>query len=124
MSRLISLLVRTSASRLAALPRVRRSIGRLRQRERDAPTAPFALRVDVAYHGSTASAFLDGHGQARATASGAAALVRSLLDGEIGQPGAWMPEQVIDPARFFEILASRDLHVTVRLDAASMDDDT
>jgi hypothetical protein len=40
-----------------------------------------------------------------------AALVRSLVDGEIGQAGAWMPEQVVHPSVFFSRLACRDLDV-------------
>jgi hypothetical protein len=37
--------------------------------------------------------------------------VRTLLDGEVAEPGAWMPEQVIDPLGFFSRLARRGLRV-------------
>jgi hypothetical protein len=75
-------------------------------------SASYALRVDVSYRDSSVCATLTGTGQAHATASGTAALVRALADGEVDQAGAWMPEQIIDPSRFFARLASRDLHVT------------
>ena len=58
-----------------------------------------------------AHATLTGRGQARATASGASELVRSLVDGEVAEPGAWMPEQVIDPSRFFDRLAHANVRV-------------
>jgi len=71
----------------------------------------FGLRVDVTQGARWRSATLVGRGQADAIAAGAAALVRSLADGELAEPGAWMPEQVIDPPRFFARLAQRGLSV-------------
>jgi saccharopine dehydrogenase-like NADP-dependent oxidoreductase len=110
--RLLALLVRTGAVRLTARPRVRGALRRLRQRHSAVESlAPYALRVDVWRGTRTGSATLTGAGQAHATATGAAALVRSLADGEIAQPGAWMPEQVIEPARFFHRLTLAGLRV-------------
>jgi saccharopine dehydrogenase (NAD+, L-lysine-forming) len=111
-SALLAFLVRTRAARFTARPRVRGTLGWLRQRRSAAQSlAPYALRVDV-WHGTrVGSATLTGAGQAHATATGAAALVRSLADGEVAQPGAWMPEQVIEPARFFHRLALAGLRV-------------
>jgi hypothetical protein len=70
-----------------------------------------SLRVDVTHRGRSSSATLMGHVQAEATAAGAAGLVRALLDGEVAEPGAWMPEQVIDPPRFFAHLARQGFNV-------------
>jgi saccharopine dehydrogenase-like NADP-dependent oxidoreductase len=58
-------------------------------------------------------ASLIGHGQASATAIGAAAVVRSLAQGEVEQPGIWLAEQVVLPKPFFERLATRGLVPTV-----------
>jgi saccharopine dehydrogenase (NAD+, L-lysine forming) len=62
---------------------------------------------------------LVGHGQASGTAIGAAAVVRALAEGEVGQPGIWLAEQVVLPGPFFERLATRGLVPTVedRLEA-------
>jgi hypothetical protein len=62
------------------------------------------VRVEVAHDGYSSQATLVGRVQARAAAAGAAGLVRSLLEGEVTEPGAWMPEQVIDPPPFFSHL--------------------
>jgi len=113
MSRLLSTLTRTGAARLTARPWLRGAIGGLRQRRTPATGARYALRVDVTGHDATASATLTGLGQAHATATGTAALVRSLADGAVDRPGAWMPEQVIAPARFFDALARAGLSVDV-----------
>jgi hypothetical protein len=67
--------------------------------------------VDVTHGGDASYGTLVGREQADATAAGVVALVRSLLDGEIAKPGAWMPEQVIDPAAFFSRLVERGLRV-------------
>ena len=62
---------------------------------------------------------LVGHGQASGTAIGTAAVVRALAEGEVGQPGIWLAEQVVLPGPFFERLAARGLVPTVedRLEA-------
>jgi hypothetical protein len=36
-----------------------------------------------------------------------------LLDGEVAEPGAWMPEQVIDPPRFFSHLDRHGFRIAV-----------
>jgi hypothetical protein len=36
-----------------------------------------------------------------------------LLEGGVAEPGAWMPEQVIDPSQFFARLAQRGLIVAL-----------
>jgi hypothetical protein len=38
-------------------------------------------------------------------------VARALIEGEIKAPGAWMPEQVIDPAPFLSRLAAQGLKV-------------
>lgn len=110
MSRLLSLLVRTGAARLTARPPLRAALARLRRTAPDA-VARYALRIDVEHAGRAATATLTGYGQAHATATGTAALVRSLAGGEVIQPGAWMPEQVIEPEPFLDRLASAGLRV-------------
>ncbi|MEU5260115.1 saccharopine dehydrogenase NADP-binding domain-containing protein [Amycolatopsis sp. NPDC021455] len=110
-SRLPALLVATRASRLVATAPVRAVLGRLRHGRTGRPDAPYAVRVDVTHDGRAAHAALTGQGQAHATATSTAAMVRSLVEGEISRPGAWMPEQVIGPARFFARLAEAGLRV-------------
>ena len=118
MSRLLSLLASTGAAHLAAQPRLRAAAGRLRQRRTAADKAArYALRVDVQHTGRAATATLTGDGQAYATATGTAALVRSLASGEVAQPGAWMPEQVIEPGPFLDRLALAGLRVEFAIPA-------
>ena len=71
--------------------------------------------VVVEVHGSRGRvrASLFGHGQASGTAIGAAAVVCSLAQGEVEQPGIWLAEQVVLPKPFFERLATRGLVPTV-----------
>jgi hypothetical protein len=38
-------------------------------------------------------------------------VARALIEGEIREPGAWMPEQVIDPGPFLSRLAAHGLKV-------------
>ena len=111
MSRLLALLAATHASGIAARPRIRAALSRLRQARASDTYAPYALRVDVTHDGRTATATLTGSGQAQATAAGAAGVVRSLATAEISQPGAWMPEQVIAPGPYLDRLALAGLHV-------------
>jgi hypothetical protein len=54
-----------------------------------------------------------GGAQADAAAAGASGTVRSLMEGEVSEPGAWMPEQVINPPRFFSHLAKHGLTVAL-----------
>jgi saccharopine dehydrogenase (NAD+, L-lysine forming) len=113
LARVLALLVRTGAAPVVARERIRRAIASVRRDRRSRLAAPFALRVDVTHRGRSSSATLAGHVQADATAAGAAGLVRALLDGEVAEPGAWMPEQVIDPPRFFSRVARRGLCVAL-----------
>jgi saccharopine dehydrogenase-like NADP-dependent oxidoreductase len=48
---------------------------------------------------------------ADAAAAGAAGVARALMEGELKEPGAWMPEQVIDPGPFLSRLAAHGLKV-------------
>ena len=109
---LLAALRRIGLVRVVAAERVRVVlVHRRRDHPRRMAGAPFALRVDISHAGRSGHATLTGHVQADATASGAAGLVRSLLEGEVAEPGAWMPEQVIDPARFFTRLTRHGLNV-------------
>jgi len=38
-------------------------------------------------------------------------VARMLIEGEVREPGAWMPEQIIDPGPFLSRLAARGLKV-------------
>jgi len=105
LARVLAVLIGTGAARLVARQRVRHALARVRRDRVARQDASFALRVDVTRGGRSSYATLAGRVQADATAAGAAALVGSLLDGEIDEPGAWMPEQVIDPPSFFSRLA-------------------
>jgi saccharopine dehydrogenase (NAD+, L-lysine-forming) len=111
LARLLALLVGTGAARVVAHARIRRTLARVRRARALGQGVWFGLRVDVTNGARSRSATLVGRGQADATAAGAAALVRSLADGEVAEPGAWMPEQVIDPPRFFARLAQRGASV-------------
>jgi saccharopine dehydrogenase-like NADP-dependent oxidoreductase len=111
LAKLLAVGVRTGVASLIAREPVRHTIVGRRKDRAPSVEAPFALRVDVRNHGQSSHATLVGHTQADAAAGGAAGVVRSLLDGEVAEPGAWMPEQVIDPGAFFSRLAARDLSV-------------
>jgi len=113
LARLLAVLTRTGVARVVARERVRRAIAQRRRDRAPRRDAQFALRVDVTRNGHSRYATLVGRVQADATAAGAAGLVRSLLDGEVSEPGAWMPEQVIDPPRFFSRLARHGFEVEV-----------
>ena len=40
-----------------------------------------------------------------------------MMEGEVSEPGAWMPEQVIGPAGFFSHLAKLGLAVQLAADS-------
>jgi saccharopine dehydrogenase (NAD+, L-lysine forming) len=69
----------------------------------------YGLVVEV--HGThrTVRVSVVGHGQANATAIGAAALVRALDMGEVERPGIWLAEQVVPLGPFLNRLAARGL---------------
>jgi hypothetical protein len=112
LGRLLAASVRLGAVRLVAQERVRNVLAKRRSdRAPNERTARFALRVDVSHDGRSAHATLVGGPQADAAAAGASATVRSLMEGEVSEPGAWMPEQVINPPGFFSRLAEQGLTV-------------
>jgi saccharopine dehydrogenase (NAD+, L-lysine forming) len=69
----------------------------------------YSLVVEVQGTGGTTRVSMTGHGQADATASGAAALVRALYEGEVEQPGIWLAEQIVPLGPFLARLTKRGL---------------
>jgi saccharopine dehydrogenase (NAD+, L-lysine-forming) len=110
MSRTLAALARTGACRLLAIDAVRHAIARTRRDRPSRDGARFALRVDVRHAGRCGQATLVGQTQANAAAAGAAGIARLLIEEKV-KAGAWMPEQVADPAPFFHRLAARGLKV-------------
>jgi saccharopine dehydrogenase-like NADP-dependent oxidoreductase len=116
LGRLLAASVRIGAVRLVARERVRNVLAKRRSdRAANEGAARFALRVDVIHDGRSANATLVGGPQADAAAAGASATVRSLVEGQVSEPGAWMPEQVINPPGFFFQLAKHGLTVKLRM---------
>jgi saccharopine dehydrogenase (NAD+, L-lysine forming) len=111
LAKLLTALVQLGAASLVAKPFIRHAITRLRSSKPPRANTRLALRVDVRHQGRLGHATLVGHAQAAAAAAGAIGVLRPLLDGEVTEPGAWMPEQVIDPEPFFRRLAAAGLHV-------------
>ena len=112
LGRLLAASVRLGAVRLVASERVRNMLSKRRSDHAPHPSdAQFALRVDVIHDGRALHATLVGGPQADAAAAGASATVRSLMQGEVSEPGVWMPEQIINPAVFFARLAEQRLVV-------------
>jgi saccharopine dehydrogenase-like NADP-dependent oxidoreductase len=111
LARGLAVMVLTGASRLMAIEGVRHAVAR---RLRDRPPskdAQFALRVDVRHDGRSRRATLLGHAQADAAAAGATGVARLLIEGDVAEPGAWMPEQIVDPGPFLSRLATHGLKV-------------
>jgi hypothetical protein len=73
--------------------------------------ARFALCVDVRRDGHSRCATLLDQAQADAAAAGAAGVARLLIEGDVAEPGAWMPEQVVETGPFLSRLATRGLRV-------------
>ena len=111
LARLLSIAAQSGASHLLAIKAVRRAIARRRQDRPSDTGARFALRVDVRCGPRSEHAMLFGHTQADAAATGAAGVARLLIENEVSEPGAWMPEQIIDPGPFLSRLAVRGLKV-------------
>jgi saccharopine dehydrogenase-like NADP-dependent oxidoreductase len=111
LARLLSASVRVGAARLVAGEGMRRALASRRRNRAPSEIEGFALRVDVTHDGRSANATLVGRAQADAAAAGASATVRCLMEGAISDPGVWMPEQVINPPRFFADLALHGLTV-------------
>jgi hypothetical protein len=110
MNRLLSVLAWTRGVRLMDVGWIRRSVDRRRLR-RAAGGVQFALRVEVTHGNQSDYMTLVGAAQADAAAAGASATVRAMLDGEVSLPGVWMPEQVLEPVKFFRRLGGRRLVV-------------
>jgi saccharopine dehydrogenase-like NADP-dependent oxidoreductase len=111
LSKALSAIARTGISHLLATGAIRHAIARRRKATPSDKGARFALRVDVRRGQNSRYATLFGQTQADAAAAGAAGVARALIEGEIKAPGAWMPEQVIDPAPFLSRLAAQGLKV-------------
>jgi saccharopine dehydrogenase (NAD+, L-lysine forming) len=111
----LSILTRTGAARLVASDRVRHAIARTRRDRPSSQGARFALRVDVRYGARSVHGTLVGCTQADAAAAGATGVVRALLAGRIAAPGAFMPEQVIEPAPFLAHLARQGFEVRLSI---------
>jgi saccharopine dehydrogenase-like NADP-dependent oxidoreductase len=111
LGRLLAALVRVGATRLVAPESVRRALTRSRPHHAQTEDTRFALRVDVIHDGRPAYATLVGGAQADAAAAGASGTVRALMEGRVSEPGAWMPEQVINPSHFFSHLGKHGLTV-------------
>jgi saccharopine dehydrogenase (NAD+, L-lysine forming) len=111
LARSLAVLVRTGAQRLFTVEKFRSLITKSRRNRRSSEGARFALRVDVKRAGIARHATLLGRTQAEAAAAGASGVARSLIEGLVPEPGAWMPEQVIEPAPFLARLAARGLDV-------------
>jgi hypothetical protein len=110
LARVLAMVARSGASHLLAIEAIRHTIARRRQDRPSNKGARFALRVDVRRGRNARSATLVGQTQADAAAAGAAGVARALIE-DHHEPGAWMPEQVIEPGPFFSGLAARGLKV-------------
>lgn len=111
LARLLSIAVQSGTSHLLAIEAVRHVIAERCRDRRSDMGARFALRVDVTCGARSGHATLLGRTQADAAAAGAAGVARLLIDNRIKQPGAWMPEQIIDPGPFLSRLAAHGLKV-------------
>jgi hypothetical protein len=112
LSRLLAAMVHTGVARFMALDGVRHTIARQRKDRSPSNGTRFALRVDVRRHGRSKSATLLGQTQADAAAAGAAEVARLLIEGNVAEPGAWMPEQIVAPADpFLSRLAKQGLRL-------------
>jgi saccharopine dehydrogenase-like NADP-dependent oxidoreductase len=109
---LLSVLVRLRVTagprrRGSSQERVQRLIARLQRRYKGRDW--YGVVLDVRGARGRVRASLADRGQASGTAIGAAAVVRALAEGEVEQPGIWLPEQVVRPGPFFERLAAKGL---------------
>jgi saccharopine dehydrogenase (NAD+, L-lysine forming) len=112
-ARALHILARTGASHIVANHAIRHMISRTRRDRPSAQGASFALQVQVRHDVRSGLATLIGRTQADAAAIGAAEVLRVLLNGDTIKPGAWMPEQVVQPVAFMERLERRGLFVKV-----------
>jgi hypothetical protein len=77
----------------------------------------FAITVTGTRRGRSARMTLVSRNQADVTAAAAAELVQALVRGEVDAAGVWLPEQVIDPDRFFGALGALGWGVSLADDA-------
>jgi saccharopine dehydrogenase (NAD+, L-lysine-forming) len=112
-ARFLAFVTRIGAAPLLERAGVRRAFVRRGRHRASIEQTQFALRVDVRRDGRSTFATLLGPEQAQAAAAGAAATVRELIEGKVPSPGVWMPEQVIEPLRYFSRLTRRGLTVNV-----------
>lgn len=111
LAKVLSMVAQTGASQLLAIKGIRHAIARQRRDRPSDKGARFALRVDVRRGQRSRYATLFGHTQADAAAAGAAGVARLLIEGEVKEAGAWMPEQIVDPGLFLSRLEGRGLKV-------------
>ena len=111
LARILSMVARSGVSHLLAIERIRQVIAARRKVRPSGEGARFALRVDVRRGQNSRYATLFGRTQADAAAAGAAGVARILIEGGVGEPGAWMPEQIVKPGPFLSRLAAQGLKV-------------
>jgi saccharopine dehydrogenase-like NADP-dependent oxidoreductase len=111
LARVLGLVAGSPLARLLTKATVRRIIGAALRVHRAQTASPFALRVDVARGPVSRHATLCGRAQADAAAAGAVEMARLLIDKELIEPGAWMPEQLAGPESILSRLAARGLTV-------------
>lgn len=106
--RLIAGLARLGVRRMSGEPHRRTAIEGLRKRlqQRYVGHNQFSLVVEVRGGEKVMHLSLTGHGQAAATAAGAAATAEALANREVDRPGLWLAEQVLDPGSFLSRLAA------------------
>jgi saccharopine dehydrogenase (NAD+, L-lysine-forming) len=109
--RLIAGFARLGVRNLSHEPHRRTAIEGLRKRlqQRYAGRDQFSLLVEVRGGTKAIRLSLTGHGQAAATAAGAAATAEALAHREIERPGLWLAEQALDPGPFLLRLATTGL---------------
>lgn len=109
--KLIAGLARLGVRTLSAEPHRRTAIEGLRKRlqQRYAGRNQFSLLVEVRGGEKVMRLSVTGHGQAAATAAGAAATAEALANREVDRPGLWLAEQVLDPGPFLSRLATAGL---------------
>ncbi|PSM31965.1 hypothetical protein [Haliangium sp. UPWRP_2] len=113
--KLLTSLARLGVRNLNAEPHRRTAIERLREgiQHRYANHNQFALVVEVRGGDGILRLSLSGHGQADATAAGAAATVEALVSREVEPPGIWLAEQMLAPGPFVSRLAAAGLAPSV-----------
>lgn len=99
------LLLKQTAVRRAAV----RLLGWLQTRYQGMDT--YALQVEALGGQRAARLGLIGKNESAGTALGAALMACMLYDGDVNQPGVWLPEQITPSRAFFATLAERGLRL-------------